>query len=138
MRRVTAGAAISIALAGVIAVAVVSLLRPKPADDGGLPADCGTTPAAYHTGSIVDWPGSDDSASKTAGHASASHFARVRFDSGRMVLAYNATLARPAPGTRIVVSEIRCVHRTIYVLTELGAPAAPAPATDTKGATRAQ
>lgn len=134
MRRVTAAAAISIALAGVIVVAVVSLLRPGPADDGGLPADCGTTPSAYHPGAIVDWPGSD-TVSKTAEGASAGHFARVRFDSGRMVLAYNATPARPAPGTRVVVSEIRCVHRTIHMLTELGAPAAPA--TDPKGATRA-
>ncbi len=134
MRRVSAAAAISIALVGVIAVAVVSLLRPKPADDGGLPADCGTTPAAYHSGTIVDWPGSGGSASNAPDSTSAGHFARVRFDSGRMVLAYNATPARPAPGTRIVVSEIRCVHRTIHLLTELGAPAAPS---DSKGATRA-
>ena len=127
MRRLSASAAISIALTGVIAAAVVSLLRPKPADDGGLPADCGTTPAAYHTGTIVDWPGSGGAIHDAAGTTSASHFARVRFDSGRMVLAYNGTPARPAPGTRIVVSEIRCVHRTIHMLTELGAPTGPAP-----------
>lgn len=135
MRRVTAGAAISIALAGLIAVAAVSLLRPKSVNDAGLPADCGTTPSAYHPGAVIDWPGSGAATTKTAGGASADHFARVRFDSGRMVLAYNTTPAKPAIGARVVVAEIRCVHRTIHLLTELGAPAAPA--ADTKSATRA-
>lgn len=124
MKRLSAGAAISIALVGVIAAAALMLLRTKPAGDGGLPADCGTTPSAYHPGVIVDWPGTDGAAPRAGEAAERGYFARVRFDSGRMVLAYNATPANPVPGARVVVAEIRCVHRTIHLLTELGAPAA--------------
>lgn len=135
MTGVPARAAVSIALAGLIAVAAISLLRTKPAADGVLPADCGAIPSAYHPGAIIDWPGSGGTAAKSADAASAAHFARVRFDSGRKVLVYDATPERSPPGTRVVVAEIRCVHRTIYMLTEFGAPAAPV---DRQGASQSR
>lgn len=123
MIRIPTGAFIALALAGIAAAALYLLGRPGAIEQAGLPTDCGSTPSAYHPGTLVDWPASGTAqATRVAGGAEL--FARVRFDTGRMVLAYNATPGRPDSGQRVVVAEFRCVHRTIHVLTELGAPAA--------------
>jgi len=44
-------------------------------------------------------------------------------DDGRDVVAYNATSATIESDMRVTVSEIVCIHRTIYLLTEFGADA---------------
>lgn len=125
------------AAAAVVAGVTMLLFPSRPAEQTGLPSDCGATPSAYHPGEVADWPASarPKTASGPGDGASAELFARVRFDTGRMVLAYNATPGRPPVGSRVVVAEYRCVHRTIHLLTELGAPAAPSGAArpETKG-----
>jgi hypothetical protein len=109
----------------VAASATVTLLKPQSAGDRDeLPTDCGATPSAYHPGTLVDWPAALAPVAGKEPAGNAALYARVRYDSGRMVLAYNATPGRPAAGTRVVVAEIRCIHRTIHLLTELGAPPA--------------
>lgn len=121
MKRASS-AAVAIVVAGLAAAAILSRGdRAGPTADATLPADCGANPSAYHAGTLVDWPATGAAPAKP-GAAGAELYARVRFETGRMVLAYNATTGRPDAGRRVVVAEIRCVNRTIHLLTELGAP----------------
>jgi len=87
----------------------------RPAEEP-LPRECSLTPVRYLTGTFLGWK-----LDRTSADGGGEVSARVRLDDGREIIAYNATLSALEPDTRVTVSEIVCVHRTIHLLTEFGA-----------------
>ena len=104
--------------AGTLAVGAGVLLfalRGEPVDVQ--PPDCSLNPVAYHPGTFLTWKLALE---RVSGGGELS--ARVRLDDGREVIAYNATNSELRPNDRVTVSEIVCIHRTVHLLTEFGAP----------------
>lgn len=78
--------------------------------------DCSLTPSRYLTGTFLGWQ-----LARASPDGGGEVSARVRLDDGRDIVAYNATSATIERDMRVTVSEIVCVHRTIFLLTEFGA-----------------
>jgi hypothetical protein len=86
------------------------------------PRECALTPAAHHPGTFLGWRLSMSPGDGLSGEVSAL----VRLDDGREVIAYNvASVAGLRANDRVTVSEIACVHRRVFTLTEFGAAATP-------------
>ncbi len=106
-----------ITVTGVAATLVFALSGPERGEVQ--PPDCSLSPVAYHPGTLVNWK-----ISVNRGGENAEVSALVRLDDGREVIAYNATNDALQLNDRVMVSQIVCVHRTVYLLTEFAAPAA--------------
>ncbi|MGD9785719.1 MAG: hypothetical protein AB7E80_08140 [Hyphomicrobiaceae bacterium] len=79
--------------------------------------DCSLTPAAHHNGTFVNWRLSMSPGEGMSGEVSAL----VRLADGREVVAYNVTNAGGlTAGSPVVVSEIQCVHRRVFLITTSG------------------
>ncbi|MEW5963260.1 MAG: hypothetical protein AB1749_06810 [Pseudomonadota bacterium] len=98
----------------------LGLDRPRPAEPPPQ-SDCSLIPSRYLTGTFIGWQ-----LGRVSPDGGGEISARVRLDDGRDIVAYNATSATIERDMRVTVSEIVCVHRTIFLLTEFGA-GAPAP-----------
>lgn len=79
-------------------------------------SDCSLTPSRYLTGTFLGWQ-----IARASPDGGGEISARVRLDDGRDIVAYNATSATIERDMRVTVSEIVCIHRTIFLLTEFGA-----------------
>lgn len=87
------------------------------------PRECGLTPSALHDGTFLNWRLSMAPGEGLSGEVSAA----VRLDDGREIIAYNVTNAAGlSPNDRVVVSEIQCVHRKVFLLSTAGGAQAPA------------
>jgi hypothetical protein len=109
--------AATLALIGAALAVWLGLDRPRPAEPSPQ-SDCSLTPSRYLTGTFIGWQ-----LARSSPDGGGEISARVRLDDGRDVVAYNATSATIERDMRVTVSEIVCIHRTIYLLTAFGADA---------------
>lgn len=91
-------------------------LHEAPPIEEPQPRDCSLNPAQYLTGTFLGWK-----LARVSADGGGEISARIRLDDGREIVAYNATGSALEPDARVTVSEIICVHRTVYLLTEFGA-----------------
>lgn len=77
------------------------------------PRDCALTPSAIHQGTFRHWRLSMSPGEGMSGEVSAA----VTLDDGREIVAYNVTNAAGiAPGDKVAVSEIQCIHRRVFLI----------------------
>lgn len=88
-----------------------------------VPRECGLTPSALHDGTFLNWRLSMAPGEGLSGEVSAA----VLLDDGREIIAFNVTNAGGlSANDRVVVSEIQCVHRKVFLLSTTGKAQAPA------------
>ena len=110
---------------GLLLVLVGSILGLRSLSTSSLeappPRDCSLVPSRYLPGTFMGW-----NLARSSPDGGGEISARVRLDDGRDIVAYNATSATIARDMRVMVSEIVCIHRTVFLLTEFAAPEAGA------------
>ena len=77
------------------------------------PRDCALTPSALLPGTFRHWRLSMSPVEGMSGEVSAA----IELDDGRDIIAYNVTSAGGlSPGDKVVVAEIQCIHRRVYLI----------------------